>query len=326
MRPTLTRSICGRIAVAIVTLAFLTVAVFWCTEVLPGDAVGVVAGQDATPAEREAVRVSLGLDRPALERYAEWIAHALQGDLGVSLVSGRDIGEIVSARYGATMAVLLPAFVGISVLASVLGTSAGLHQGRRLDRFLTGGTIVLIGTPDFLLATTLLVAATTLFPAFPAIALVPPGDSLWQHPELIALPALALALGGFGSTMRLLRASVAQAARSPFAEFARLNGVRGLRYVRTVVATAVGPAIQALSVMTAGLLGGSIVIESLFNVPGIGYELGRAVAMRDVPLVQALSLVLGASSLTILLLGDIASRVVGRHLPNERTSGETVSA
>lgn len=325
MRTTLTRSICGRILVAVVTLAALTAVVFWCTEVLPGDAVGVVSGQDATPTEREAVRVALDLDRPPLERYVDWIAHALRGDLGVSLVSGREVGEIVSARYGASMAVLVPAVLGISVLAGVLGTAAGLRQGRRLDRFLTGATVVLVGTPDFLLATMLLVVVTAFLPALPVIAQVPPGSSLWLHPELVALPALALALGGFGSTMRLLRASVAQAAQSPFAEFARLNGVRGPRYVRTVVANAVGPAIHALSVMTAGLLGGGIVVESLFNVPGVGYELSRAVAMRDVPLVQALSLALGASSLAILLIGDIASRLAGRHVSNERNPDGAVT-
>jgi peptide/nickel transport system permease protein len=286
--------------------------------VVPGDAAGVVSGQDATPAEREAVRVALGLDRPALERYVDWIAHALHGDLGTSLVSGREIGDIVSARYGSTMAVLIPATIGISVLAGVLGTAAGLRQGHRLDRFLTGATVVLVGTPDFLLATMLLVVVAVGLPAIPAVALVPPGSSLWQHPELIALPALALALGGFGSTMRLLRASVAQAAQSPFAEFARLNGVRGLRYVRTVVASAAGPAIHTLAVMTAGLLGGGIVVETLFNVPGLGYELSRAVAMRDVPLVQALSLVVGASSLAILLVGDITSRIVGQRVPGQR--------
>lgn len=320
------RLVYERILVAVVTLAALSIVVFWCTEVLPGDAVGVVSGQDATPSEREAVRVALGLDRPALERYVDWITHAMTGDLGVSLVSGREIGDIVSARYGATMAVFLPATFGISVLAGVLGAAAGLHQGRRLDRFLTGATIVLVGTPDFLLAVMLLVVVTTFLPAFPVIALVPPGSSLWQHPELIALPALALALGGFGSTMRLLRASVAQAAQSPFAEFARLNGVRGLRYVRIVVANAVGPAIQTLSVMTAGLLGGGIVVESLFNVPGVGYELNRAIAMRDVPLVQALSLVLGASALAILLIGDIASRWAGQHVAHERHLSRAVPA
>ncbi|GAA2107108.1 ABC transporter permease [Streptomyces synnematoformans] len=305
--------IAARFAVYAATLAVLSVAVFWSTEVLPGDATGVVSGPDATDAERAAVRATLGLDRPAPQRYGDWIAGVLRGDLGTSLVSGREVGDILTSRLGASLSVLVPAVVLIFALAGVLGTVAGLRAGGRLDQALTGATVGLIGIPDFLVATVLLVVFTVWWPVLPAVALVPVGQALWQRPELIALPALALALGGFGSTMRLLRASVAQTAAMPFAEFARLNGVRGPRYVRTVVSNAAGPAIHALAVMVAGLLGGGIVVETLFNVPGLGYELTRAVESRDVPLVQGLSLVLGAITLAVLLAGDVAVRLLHRH-------------
>ncbi|QSB16658.1 ABC transporter permease [Natronosporangium hydrolyticum] len=303
----------ARVAVAAATLAILSAIVFWATEVLPGDAVGVVSGPDATEAEREAVRVALGLDRPAAQRYGDWVAGVFRGDLGTSLVTGRDVAEIVTTRFGASLAVVLPAAALMLLLAGGLGTAAGIRAGGRLDRALTGTTLGLIGTPDFLIATALLVVFTLWWPVLPAVAIVPIGQSLWQHPELVALPALALALGGFGATMRLLRASVAQTVATPFAEFARLNGVRGHRYVWTVVSNALGPAIQTFTLMTAGLLGGAIVVETLFNVPGLGYELTRSVGSRDVPLVQGLSLVLGAATLTILLTGDIAARLLHRH-------------
>jgi peptide/nickel transport system permease protein len=301
-----------RAAACVATLAVLSVVVFWATEVLPGDAVGVVAGPDATDAERETVRVALGLDRPPVRRYGEWVAEMLRGNLGTSLVSGRDVAGIVAARLGASLAVLAPAAVLILILAGVLGTAAGLRPGSRLDRGLSGTTLGLIGIPDFLIATALLVVFTLWWAVLPTVALIPPGESLWRHPELVALPALALALGGFGSTMRLLRASAAQTVSAPFAEFARLNGVRGTRYVRTIVSNAAGPAVHAFTIMIAGLLGGGIVVETLFNVPGLGYELTRAVESRDVPLVQGLSLVLGAATLTVLLIGDVAARLLDR--------------
>ncbi|WP_052666013.1 ABC transporter permease [Nitriliruptor alkaliphilus] len=302
----------ARVATALVTLAALSAVVFWTTEVLPGDAVGVISGQDATEAEREAVRLALGLDRPPLERYGRWVAGLPRGDLGTSLVSGEEVASLVTSRFAASVAVLLPATGLMAVLAGALGTAAGLRPGSRLDRLLSGTTLGMIGTPDFLIATGLLVVFTVWWPVLPAVAIVPIGDALWQHPRLVALPAVALALGGFGASMRLLRASVAQAASTPFAEFARLNGVRGARYVWTIVSNALGPAIQAFAVMTAGLLGGAIVVETLFNVPGLGYELTRAVGNRDVPLVQGLSLVLGAATLTILLAGDLTARLLGR--------------
>ncbi|MBO1752921.1 ABC transporter permease [Actinotalea sp. BY-33] len=305
-----------RVVAALATLTALSVVVFWATEVLPGDAAGVLSGPHATDAEREAIGVALGLDRPGAERYLEWMRGALGGDLGTSLATGRDVAGIVGARLVTSLAVLVPAVMMIVTLAGVLGTAAGLRQGGRLDRWLSGTTLGLIGTPDFLVATVLLAVFTAWWPVLPAVALVRPGESLWQHPELVLLPAVALALGGFGATMRLLRASVAHTVATPFAEFARLNGVRGLRYVwGVVVANALAPAVMALTVMTAGLLGGAIVVETLFNVPGLGSELTQAVAHRDVPLVQGLSLVLGAITLLLLLVGDVTARLLDRHGP-----------
>ncbi|MFC6355924.1 ABC transporter permease [Luethyella okanaganae] len=305
-----------RVAACAATLTLLSIIVFWATEMLPGDAVGVLSGPNATDAERDAVRLALRLDRPAIERYVEWIGGALHSDLGTSLVSGRDVAGIVGARLATSLAVLTPAVLVIVLLAGGLGAAAGLRRGGRLDRWLSGATLGLIGTPEFLIATALLVVFTVWWPILPAVAIIPPGQSLWVHPELVLLPALALALGGFGSTMRLLRASVAQTVTAPYAEFARLNGVRGGRYVwGVVVSNALAPAVMALAVMTAGLLGGAIVVETLFNVPGLGSELAQAVASRDVPLVQGLSLVLGAMTLLILLTGDITARLLNRHVP-----------
>lgn len=299
-----------RVAACAATLAVLSVLVFWATEILPGDASGALSGPDATPAEREAVRTSLGLDRPPFERFADWATGLLHGDLGTSMVSGRDVGDVVIARAGASLAVLLPAIVLILLLAGGLGAWAGLHAGSRLDRALSGTTLALIGTPDFLVATALLLVFTLWWPVLPAVAIVSAGQSLWRHPELLVLPVAALTLGAFGATMRLLRACVAQAAAAPYAEFARLNGVRGLRYVRVVAADAAGPAVHTFTLMAGGLLGGGVVVETLFNVPGLGYELSRAVATRDVPLVQGISLLLAAVTLVVLLVGDVTARLL----------------
>ena len=299
-----------RLVTCAVTLLVLTFAVFWATEVLPGDAAGVLSGPEATAAERAAVRTSLGLDLPPLVRYGSWVAGALSGDLGTSMVSGRPVSEIVTGRLVASLTLLVPAAAVITVVAGVLGVLAGLGAGGRVDRVLSSLTLALIGTPDFLIATALVFVFAVRLPIFPAVGIVPAGQTLWQHPELVALPSLALALGGFGSTMRLLRAAVAQAVEAPYAEFARVNGLRGPAYVRTIVTNAAGPAIQSFTVMVAGLLGGGIVVETLFNVPGMGLELTRAVGYRDVPLVQGLSLVFGAVALIILLAGDVAARLL----------------
>lgn len=302
-----------RVAVGAATLTALSALVFWATEVLPGDAVGTLSGPDATAAEREAVRVRLGLDRPPLERYLDWAGAVLHGDLGTSMSSNRSVAEIVLDRAAASFAVVVPAAVLILVFATVLGTWAGMNADSRLDRVLSGTTLVLVSVPDFLTATAALLLFTLFWPVLPTVVIVPSGDSLWQHPDLVAVPALALAIAGFGASMRLLRAGVAQVATAPYAEFARLNGVRGLRYVRIVVMNAAGPAVHTFTVMTAGLVGGGIVVENLFNVPGLGNELTTAISIRDVPLVQGLSLTLGAITLSVLFAGDVATRLISRH-------------
>ncbi|MFV0260095.1 MAG: ABC transporter permease [Acidimicrobiales bacterium] len=304
------RWIGARVVAAVATLALLTVVVFVATEVLPGDAVGIVSGPQATGAERAEVRTQLGLDRPAPQRYLAWLGAALRGDLGTSLVSDRPVSEILISRLEAGSAVFVPAAIALTLLAGGLGAVAGINPGGWLDRILSSSAVGFIAVPDFLLATGLLVAFTTWWPVLPAVAIIPIGESLWAHPDLAALPVLALVLGGFAVAMRLLRASVAQATEAPFAELARLNGVRGLRYVRIVVGNALGPGIQALSIVLAGMLGGAVVVETLFNVPGLGQELTQAVARRDVPLVQGLALVLGGATLTIFLIGDVIARLI----------------
>jgi peptide/nickel transport system permease protein len=243
-------------------------------------------------------------------RYSDWLTGALRGDLGTSMVSGRAVSDIVTGRLAASLTILAPAVAVIVVVAGVLGVVAGLRAGGRVDRALSSLTLGLVATPDFLIATALVLVFAVWLPIFPAVAIVPARQALWQHPELVVLPSLALALGGFGSTMRLLRATVAQVVETPYAEFARVNGFRGAAYIRTIVANAAGPAIQSLTVMVAGMVGGGIVVETLFNVPGLGLELTRAVGYRDVPLIQGVSLVFGAVALITLLTGDVAARLL----------------
>jgi peptide/nickel transport system permease protein len=305
------RFVAGRLLVAVLTLLVLSALVFWATEELPGDAAGVLAGPDATAAERARIGERLGLDGPAHERYVGWTARALDGDLGVSMISGRPVADILADRLGNTVAIVTVSILLIAVLSIGAGLVAGMRSGRRTDRLVSGTTVTLIAVPDFLLATFLSSVFAGFLGVLPGVSLVPLGDTPWQHPELLILPVASLTLGGLGASMRLIRGSVIAAAGSPYTEQARLNGARGAGLgIRHVLPNAVGPGIQSLALMMAGLLGGGIVVETLFNFPGVGYELTKAVAARDVPLVQGLSLGLGALTLLTLLLGDLAAHAL----------------
>lgn len=305
------RWIAGRCGAALLTLVALSIVVFWSASALPGDASGALAGTGATASERDALRTGLGLDRPAAERYLAWAAGALHGDLGRSLVSGREIAPLLADRLGDTLTVTALAVAVIAVVATGFGLASGMREGSAADRVLTSLTVVTMATPDFLVAIALLVLLTSLVPVLPAVALLPLGDAAWQHPEVLVLPVATLAIAGAGPAGRMLRAAVVDVMHAPFIEHARLNGTRGLRLAFVhVLPNAAAPALQSLALVAAGLLGGGIVVETLFGVPGIGLELTRAVSARDVPVVQAVALTLGATALGILLAGDIGAALL----------------
>ncbi|KZC95304.1 ABC transporter permease [Clavibacter tessellarius] len=316
------RWIAGRFGAAIVTLVALSVVVFGSASALPGDASGALAGSGATPSERDALRTDLGLDRPVAERYLSWVLAALHGDLGRSLVSGREITPLVAERLTDTLTVTAIAVAVIAATATGVGLASGMREGSAADRTLTALTVLTMSTPDFLTATALLALLTSLIPVLPAVALLPLGDSAWQHPEVLVLPVATLALGGAGPAARMMRAAVVDVMRAPFIEHARLNGARGVRLALVhVLPNAAAPALQSLTLVAAGLLGGGIVVETLFGLPGIGLELTRAVSARDVPTVEAVALTLGATALAIVLAGDVGAALLRRRRGAERVGG-----
>jgi peptide/nickel transport system permease protein len=305
------RFLAGRLVAATATLAVLSALVFAATEVLPGDASGALAGVDATATQREQIRAELGLDRPAVVRYADWVGGVLHGDLGTAYVGGRPVADVLADRMpnslllaGAALLVMIPA-------ALALGLLAGLRAGGGIDRAVSTASLVAAGAPEFLTAAVLVAVLATGFGLLPEVSLVPLGGSPLDDPVVLVLPTLTLVGVGLALATRMVRASAADVAAAPYVEAARLNGVRGVRLaVRHVLPNAVGPAVQVLATTIGGLVGGAVVVETFFGYPGIGFELQQAVLRRDIPVVQGLVLVLSAVSLGALLVGDVVRRLL----------------
>ncbi|MBZ6256041.1 ABC transporter permease [Streptomyces olivaceus] len=301
-----------RLAGAAVLLVLLSAAVFAVTAVLPGDAVSAVAGVDASAAQRADVRAGLGLDRPAAERYAAWAADAVRGDLGHGFVGERPVADILATRLpnslllaGLTLAVTAP-------LATLLGLWTGLRGGGTADRVVSTGAQVLAAIPEFVVAALLVAVLAVWAGVLPRVSVVPLGGTPLDAPRALVLPVLTLSAVGLAVATRLLRVSVADAAATPYCEAARLSGVRGIRLaVRHVLPNAAGPAVQALTLTTGALVGSAVVVENVFDYPGIGRELQLAVAARDVPMVQGIATALVAVMLLVLLLGDVCARLIG---------------
>ncbi|MFF6861490.1 ABC transporter permease [Streptomyces ardesiacus] len=300
-----------RLVGAAVLLVVLSAVIFAATAVLPGDAVSAVAGVDASEAQRAEVRAELGLDRPAAARYAAWAAGAVRGDLGHGFVGDRPVTDVLATRLpnslllaGLTLAVTAP-------LAALLGLWTGLRGGGA-DRFVSTAAQILAAVPEFVVAALLVAVLAVWLELLPRVSVIPLGGTPLDVPHALILPVLTLGAVGLAVATRLLRVSVADAAATPYCEAARLNGVRGVRLaVRHILPNAAGPAVHALALTTGALVGSAVVVENVFDYPGIGRELQLAVAARDIPMVQGIATVLAGVMLAVLLTGDICARLLG---------------
>ncbi|MER5550628.1 ABC transporter permease [Streptomyces sp. NPDC002793] len=300
-----------RLAGGAVLLVLLSAVIFAITAVLPGDAVSAVAGVDASPAERAEVRAALGLDRSVAERYASWAVGALGGDLGTGFVGHRPVVDVLATRLPNSLLLAGLTLACTAPLAALLGLWTGLRGGVA-DRWTSKAMHAVAGIPEFVLASLLIAVLAVQLQILPRVSLIPLGGTPLDVPRALVLPVLTLGAVGLAVATRLFRVSVAEVAATPYGESARLNGVRGARLaVRHILPNAAGPAVQALTLTTGALVGSGVVVESVFDYPGIGRELQLAVAARDIPMVQGIATALAAVMLVILLLGDICARLLG---------------
>ncbi|MEZ0492077.1 ABC transporter permease [Kineococcus sp. TBRC 1896] len=305
------RLLLGRVLGAAGVLLALSVLVFAATDVLPGDVVARLAGPTATAGERAGIRTELGLDRPVAVRYRDWATDTLRGDLGTSFVGGRPVAEVLAARLPASALLAALSLVLATAVAVAAGLSAGMRPGSATDRLVSTVARVVVGVPEFLAATVLLLVLATWAGWFPRVSLVPLGSSPVADPRVLVLPVLSLSLTAAAVGVRMVRASVVDVVTTPYVDAARLAGVRGWRLgLRHVLPGAVAPLVQVVAVTAVGSLGGAVVVETLFDYPGIGRELQQAVLNRDVPLVQGTVLALSAAGLVVLLVGDVVARVL----------------
>ena len=217
------RSVLRRLGWSLLSLLAVAVFVFVATEVLPGDAAVQLAGPAATPAEIEQLRRELGLDRPALQRFGQWAADALRGELGRSLTSGRPVVELLAERLPNSLALSAAALLLAFPTALATGVRAGMREGGTADRLSGAASLAALAVPEFLATVLLGIVFARWLGWFPQVALVPLGGSPWQRPEGMVLPVLSLALLAFAVTTRTIRARVVDVVRSPYVEAARLG-------------------------------------------------------------------------------------------------------
>ena len=309
-----------RIGLAVLTLWLVSVVVFVATTAL-GDPVRAILGRDfaADKARVAQLTAQLNLDEPLPVRYLHWLGDLFQGDMGTSLANQQPVSELIGPTVLNTLVlVLLSALVMIPVAFGIAMISAN-YRRRRGDTIIQTGLLALAGLPEFVIGI-LLVAlfSTTVFHWLPAVTLTPTGGHPWDVPKTMILPVATLVLAVAPYVSRIVRATLLEVLDSDYVELARLKGIPETVVMRKhALLNAVVPGIQVIALQLAWLAGGVVLVETLFNYPGVGFQLVDSVKNHDVPMVQALSMIIAAIYVGVNLVADLLSIVL---TPRARTA------
>lgn len=308
-----------RLLWGVVTLFGASIIIFAATQALPGDAARSILGRTATPESLEDLREQLGLNKPIVEQYTDWVGGVLHGDLGTSLAAGLPVSEVLSERIVNSIYLMLVAAVISIPLAILIGAVSARRRDGPFDHVASIVTLLLAALPEFVVGIALIVlCATTVWHVLPAVSIIEPGTRPWEYPKEIVLPAITLIIAVAPYVTRIVRASTVEILESDYVEMARLKGIsERLVLWRHAVPNGMGPTFQVIAINLAYLAGGIVVVEYLFNYPGIGAAFVEAVAARDMPVVQVLALLIAALYVVLNLLADLGTILVS---PRLRTS------
>lgn len=295
---------------------------FFSLALVPGDPARIMLGDSATPASVAALRSELGLDVPVLNRFVTWLRHLVTGDLGVSYRTGEQTLDLISHRAPVTLELVALSQVLALGGAVVTAVAAAARRNTIVDRVLGTVAFGALAAPHFVIGFGLIWLFAVQLGWYPAGGYVPIGDGLGQHLGSLLLPAIALAAGPFALYQRVLRADLVETYGQEFIAVARAKGISPLRIA---VRHAIRPSLLGLTttvgVTVGSLIGGSVVVESLFSLPGLGAELVHAVNARDYVVVQGIVLAITAAFVVINALTDLLYPVIDPRIVGPRRPG-----
>ncbi|MFT4289334.1 ABC transporter permease [Nocardioides sp.] len=312
-------SVARQLGYALLTMLLVTILVFLALQALPGDLASQVLGKDATPEAKDALRAQLHLDDPGWQRYLSWLGGVLHGDFGHSLVSEKSVlSEVALPLRNSAVLALIVVVIGVTVAVG-LGVIAGLTRGRWPDAVISGVALVAMSVPEFTVATLLVLLFAIKLMWFPAVVTDGPTATLSQLLPAMWLPAAALIIAMSSYIIRMMRTSVIDVMAS---DYIAMAGIRGLSRPRILllhmIPNAILPTLNIIAINIAYLVGGVVVVEAVFNYPGIGTTLVNAVHVRDLPVLQFVALMSAMLFIVCNLLADVAATFLN---PRMRTPG-----
>lgn len=311
------RLIGTRLATGLITLFLAAFFVFFAVQALPGDVAEQLLGQNATPEAVETLRAQLGLDANVWARFAEWLGGAVTGDFGESLVSGDPVSATIWTAFLRTLLIAIPAILVGVTLSLLLGVWAAARRGTRTDSSISLLALIAMSIPEFVVATLLVLGLAILVPVFPAVVLGGPDAGFSELLPAAVLPALTLVISMAAYIVRAMRSSTIDGLSTEYATTATLKGVPRRRVLwRHVAPSALLPVLPVISINVAWLLGGVVVVESVFNYPGLGKLMIDSVSTRDLPVLQAIAVLSAVVYVSANLLADLLALAVD---PRQRT-------
>ena len=297
-----------RLGLGLVTLFVVSLVIFIAVEMLPGNFAEEILGQGATPEAVAAIEEELGLNKPAYERYIDWLAGAAQGDFGISFGNKRPVAEQLHGRFANTLFLALVAAAIAVPLSLFIGIMAALYRNSFFDRAANVGTLTSISSPEFFVAYVLMLFLAVMNPIFPSLSNIYDSMSFWDRLVATMLPALTLTLVVTAHMMRMTRAAIINLLASPYIEMARLKGLSPARIIVVhALPNALAPIINVIALNLAYLITGVVVVEVVFVYPGVGQLFVDSVKIRDIPVVQACCLIFAAAYILLNLTADVLS-------------------
>ncbi len=295
-----------RLAIALLTLVIVSFAVFFATELLPGDVAQILLGQAATPEAVAGLREAMGLNEPAFHRFLFWLVGLTHGDLGISYANNMPIAELIHGRLTNSLKL-----AGVTTLVSVpvslfLGIGAAMWRNSPFDRIISVLTISVISVPEFMVATLSVLIFAVWLDWLPALSFGADVGSFSDMLRAYAMPVITLSFVVSAQMIRMTRAAVIETINTPYVEMALLKGASRTRMVLVhALPNALGPIANAVALSLSYLVGGVIIVETIFNYPGVAKLMVDAVSTRDLPLIQSCAMIFCISYLSLITLADL---------------------
>ena len=304
-----------RLALAAPLLLGMSLLVFGLMRVIPGDPAVVVLGYKATPESMRALRETFHLDEPLPQQYLRWLGGVLRGDFGIDYRQNEPIGRMILDRLPVTLELTVLAALVAALIGVPLGLLAGARRGGAADRASQALGLVGISIPDFWLGIMLILTLSLAAGLLPSSGFVFFAESPLENFQYLALPTLTLAASRAAALGRLTRAAVLDVVHRPFVQFARAKGLgEGAILLRHVLPNAAIPIVTVIGLQVGYMLGGAIVVETIFALPGLGRMTLDAVLERNYPVVQSGLLVVGAMFMVVNLVTDLLYGVIDPRL------------